>query len=226
MGYMGDTTVFAEKEGFWKYVGYESWKPENILTDIGKTWIMRRIVYKPYPCCRMFQTELDCVLKIVEENKLKPEEIQSIIIYGHPTLEAPAFTNRELTNIVDIQFNPAYIIAMAVNGVPRGVEWQDMETARSPRIFEFAKKVSFKAYPEFGKKQMSAAEIVERNRTFREEKPFAEVTKLTEKDLIDKYKHNASGILSHQKIDNSIDTILNLEKVKNIRDMVTQIVTG
>jgi len=225
MGYMGDTTVFDAQEGFWKYVGYESWKPDNILADLGKNWVMRRIVYKAYPCCRMFQTELDCVLKIVEENKLKPEEIQSITIYGHPTLEAPAFTNRELTNIVDIQFNPAYIIAMAVNGVPKGVEWQDLELAKSPRIFEFAKKVNYKAYPEFGKKQMSCAEIVTRNQTFREEKSFADVTKLTEKDLVDKYKHNASEILSDQKIDNSIDIILNLEKVNNVHDLVKQITT-
>lgn len=223
MGYMGDTTIFDAQEGFWKYVGYESWKPDNILVDIGKTWVMRRIVYKFYPCCRMFQTELDCVLKIVEENKLKADEIESITIYGHPTLEAPAFTNRELTNIVDIQFNPAYVIAMAVNGIPKGVEWQDLELAKSPRIFEFAKKVNYRAYPEFGKKQMSCAEIVARNQTYREEKPFANVTKLTEKELVDKYKHNASGILSRQEIDSSIDTILNLEKVSNVRDFVKNV---
>ncbi len=115
---------------------------------------------------------------------------------------------------------------MAVNGITKGVEWQDLEMVKSPRILEFAKKISYQAYPEFGQKQISVAEIVARNHIFREEKPFAEVTKLTEADLIDKYRHNASGILSRQKIDNSIDTILNLGKVKNIRDLITQIVTG
>ncbi|MFP3975034.1 MAG: MmgE/PrpD family protein [Dehalococcoidia bacterium] len=225
MGYMGDTTVFDDKEGFWKYAGYEAWNPENILKDIGSTWIMQRINYKPYPCCRMFQSELDCVLKIVEENKLNPEEIEAVNIYGHPALEAPLFTNREITNIVDIQFNASYIIAMAVNGVTKGVEWQDLETARSPLILAFAEKVSCQSYPEYGQKQMSIVEVVARNHVFREEKPFSELTKLTEKDVIEKYRHNASGILSHDKIEDSINTILELEKVNNIRNLVSQ-VTG
>jgi 2-methylcitrate dehydratase PrpD len=220
MGYMGDPTIFDAEEGFWKYIGYEEWNPENITNEIGKTWIFSRIGYKFYPCCRMFQTELDCFLKIMADNNLSPDEIESVKIFGHPTLETPAFTNRELTNIVDIQFGPSYIFSMAANGISKGVEWQDMYTARSSKIFNFARKVSYQGAADFGKNRISRVEVTAGNKVFREEKPFADVTKLTEQDLIAKYEHNASRILTRDQIDNSINIILDLDKVRDISVLI------
>jgi len=80
MGYMGDTTVFDEKEGFWKYTGYEAWNPENILKDIGSTWIMQRINYKPYPCCRMTHSAIDGALELRSSIRNPFNEIESIQI--------------------------------------------------------------------------------------------------------------------------------------------------
>jgi 2-methylcitrate dehydratase PrpD len=220
MGYMGDPTIFDAKEGFWKYIGYESWNPDSITNEISKTWIFNKITYKCYPCCRMFQTELDCFLKILADNKLSPDEIESVRVFGHPTLDTPAFTNRELTNISDIQFGPAYIFSMAANGIPRGVEWQDMEIARSSKITNFARKVTYMGAKDFGKKQISRAEVAARNNLYIEEKPFADVTKPTEKDLLEKYRHNASRILTEAQIDNSINMIMEIDKVKDISALI------
>jgi 2-methylcitrate dehydratase PrpD len=171
----------------------------------------------------MFQTELDCFLKIIDQYKLKPEEIESVKIMGHPTLDAPCFTNHEITNIADIQFGAAYIFAMAANGVTKGVEWQDLETARSPRIQEFSRKVSFGAYPEYGQTQICKVEVVARNQTFKDEKPYAELHKLTDEELLEKFRHNASRILTQNKIDKALDILQNLEKVQDISELVSQI---
>jgi 2-methylcitrate dehydratase PrpD len=224
MGYMGDTTVFDTEHGFWKFVGYGGWNPDEMLKGIGKTWnYFTKITFKPYPCCRMFQTELDCFIKIIQENNLKPAEIESVKILGHPTLEAPCFTNREITNIADIQFGPAYIFAMAANDVPKGVEWQDLETAACSRIQEFAKKVSFMGHSEFLKKQMSVVEVVSKGQVFKEEKIFSQLHELSNEELLQKFRHNASRILTENKIEKSIETILELEKVGNISEMTSLI---
>jgi 2-methylcitrate dehydratase PrpD len=224
MGYLGDTSVLDDKEGFWKLAGYDRWHPDNILKDIGKTWVISDgIVVKPYPCCRMFQTELDCFLKIIEDNGLKPEDIESVRIFGHPTLDVPCFTNPELVSIADVQFSPAYIFAMAASGVPRGVEWQDLEKVRSPEIQDFAKKVSFQGNPEFVKNQTSIVEVTARGREFKEQKLFNELYKLTTEELIGKYRHNASRILTQEKIERSIDYVMELEKLRNIKELMHQL---
>ena len=139
MGAVGDTTVFDAEQGFWKFVGYtEGWYPERILNGIGEEWtFFNSLMFKPFPSCRMFQTETEIFLDLMKHNRLKAEDIVTVKLYGHPTLLAPAFTSRELNSIVDINFSPAYTFAMAAHGVPCGVDWQDMELARSPKNFGF-----------------------------------------------------------------------------------------
>ena len=144
-------------------------------------------------------------------------------IFGHPTLEAPAFTNRELNSVVDIQFGPAYIFAMAAHDIPKGVDWQDLELARSPKIHGFADKVTYQAHPEFGTKMTSMVEVNARGTTFREEKKFIDVHQPTSEELIAKFRHNAARILTEPQINNAVDTILGLEQVDNISELMKQI---
>jgi 2-methylcitrate dehydratase PrpD len=222
MGYTGDTTVLDDQEGFWKFVGYSEWHPESILKNLGRDWV-NGIIFKPYPCCRMFQTELDCFLKIIKENQLRPEEIEHVTIMGHPTLDAPCFTNREINSISDIQFGPAYIFSMAVNNIPKGVEWQDLDLARSPAISGFSEKVSFGGYPEYGKTLVSKVEVLAREQIFREEKPASNLHRLSKEELLDKYRHNSSSILTVEKTEESIKLILELENVEDISRLIEAI---
>ena len=224
MGYLGDTTVFDAKEGFWKFIGYAGWRPEKMLEDLGKSWnYFNKILFKPYPSCRQFQTELQIFLDIMGKNKLRAEEIESVKVFGHPTLLEPAFTNRELNSVVDIQFGPAYTFAMAAHGIPKGADWQDMEMARSPGIDEFSKKVAYTVNPEFGQKQVSLVEVVARGRTFKGEAPFSALHELTGEELVEKYRHNASKILTQDKIEGSVKALLELENVKNISELISQV---
>ena len=223
-GFIGDTTIFDPEEGFWKLAGYESWDGSNILPGLGKDWtFFNKIIYKPYPCCRMFQTELDCFLKILDEKEIGAGEIEHVSILGHPTLEAPAFTNRELKSIVDIQFNPAYTFAMAASRVPKGVDWQDLEIAASPEIQALVKKIDYRTYPEYVAKQMSIVEVKARGKVFREEKKFTELNDLTEDELFAKFRHNAIRILTRDKIENTINSLLGLEKIKNINELTAHV---
>jgi 2-methylcitrate dehydratase PrpD len=223
-GFIGDTTIFDAEQGFWKFVGYETWNNEKILEGLGKEWaFFNKIIYKPYPSCRMFQTELDCFLKIINENHINPEEIESVLVLGHPTLEAPAFTNREVKSIVDVQFGPAYTFAMAAHRVPIGVEWQDLERVKSPEIKAFAEKITYRTYPEFLAKRMSIVEVKARGKIFKEEKEFVNLHELTEADLFTKFRHNASRILTDNKIEKAIKAMMELEKVKDVNEFTAYI---
>jgi 2-methylcitrate dehydratase PrpD len=223
-GFIGDTTIFDPVEGFWKLAGYETWDSKNILNGLGQDWnFFDKIIYKPYPSCRMFQTEMDCFLKIIDEHKISSKEIEHISILGHPTLEAPAFTNRELKSIVDIQFSPAYTFAMAVHKVPKGVDWQDLETSSQPEIQKLVKKIEYHSYPEYVQKQLSIVEVNARGKVFREEKKFTELHELTEEELFAKYRHNAVGILTQDKIEKSIEVLMKLDEIKHIKELTANI---
>ena len=142
---------------------------------------------------------------------------------GHPTLEAPAFTNRELLSIADIQFGPAIVFAMAAHRVPVGVEWQDMAKAMSPEIQALAGRITYGTYPDFMAKQMSIVEVKASGKVFREEKKFTELHVMAESDLLAKFRHNASSALKPQKIEKAVNALMKLDDLKNINELTATV---
>ncbi|MFC1862560.1 MmgE/PrpD family protein [Thermodesulfobacteriota bacterium] len=237
MGYMGDTTVFDGDYGFFTFCGYEGdINLEAITEDIGKEWMFPIIIYKPYPCCRMLHGGIDCLYKIINEHNIKPEEIESIEVLGHPTIELPCFIHKEVENVVDAQFNAAYVFSVVANGIKIGPEWQDRATMRDPKIMEFMNKVKFQGHPDFvsliqrdGTVQIYTVDVVARGTTFHEETLHPSGVVGTEGAMSDtglenKFRHNASRILTQRKIDAAVKAILNMEQLENIRELIQEII--
>jgi 2-methylcitrate dehydratase PrpD len=231
MGFMGDTNVFDPEHGFWKFCGYEEGYPNNKITEgIGKTWNFIKANYKQYPCCFHTHAPLDCFFSIINQDNLQPQDIESVKVLGHPNFDAPVFRNRKLTSIVDIQFGVPYVFSLAAHRVRIGAEWQDWDTVTDPKILEFAKKVSYQGHPEFGEKQSAVVEVVAKGKTFREEKEYALTRgsagtefQLTYEELEAKYRHNASRILTEDKIEGSVRSLLELETLENVSALMEQV---
>ncbi len=230
MGYIGDSTVFEPPEqGFWKFAGYESWDPGKPREGLGRDWVFTRVNFKPYPCCRVLHPALEVLLEVMKQNSLKAEEIEHIRGYLPKTVEAPLFQNRELNSIVDFQFGLPYVLAVNAYGLRVGVEWQDMDTLRSPEIQAFASKVEVIVHPETAvKPQLTTLEISARGKTFKGEKTLPKGVAeggaaMTDKELEDKYRHNAQRVLTLDQIENSVDSLLKLEGVKKVSSLMAQL---
>ena len=78
-------------------------------------------------------------------------------------------------------------------------------------------------HPDFLKNQMSVVEVVSRGQVFKEEKKLSQLHELSFEELLQKFRHNASRILTENKIEKSIEKILELEKVGNISEMTSLI---
>ena len=236
MGYMGDTTVFDGEYGFFNFCGYEGEVDLKAITrDIGKKWNFLRITYKPYPCCRMLHGGIDCLYKVIGENNIKPEEIESIEVMGHPTIELPCFKHKEVENVVDAQFNAAYVFSVVANGVSVGPEWQDYATMHDPKIRKFMNKIKFRGHPDFVTKvqkdmsvQIYTVDVIARGKKFHEETLHPSGTVGTEGAMSDgalesKFRHNAARILTQVKINSAMKALLNLEKVEKVSELMKEI---
>jgi 2-methylcitrate dehydratase PrpD len=235
MGYMGDTTVLDAENGPWKFLNFEDWNSARVTEGIGKTWEFTRVNYKPYPCCRMLHSQVDCMFELINKHQLKPEEITSVKAWGHPVYGYPLFTNHELNSVVDIQFGLHYILGMVANKVEVGIEWQDLETARSPKIASFAKKVACQAHPRFMETRskdptchIGKVEVVANGKTYIEEHLHSKGTpgtpmELTDDEIIFKFRHNASRKLTQGKIDKAIKMCLSLEATPEVSQLVSAI---
>ena len=229
MGYMGDTSLLDAEHGFWKFVGYESWHPEKMMEGLGETWQFTRVNYKPYPCCRVLHPALECLQSIMDKNNLRPDDIERINAFLPRTVEATCFTNRELTNVVDFQFGLPYVLAVVAHRIKVGMEWQDFDTLREPRIQDFARKVNLQVHPDTEKEpQLTTIEVIAGGKKFKEEKRMprgaaGDGLAMADAELLEKFKHNASRILTQDKIDGAVKSLLKLEAVKDVTELMEQV---
>ncbi|MDE3074286.1 MAG: MmgE/PrpD family protein, partial [Chloroflexota bacterium] len=234
MGYTGDVTVLDDPErGFCNYVGYKHWYPEEVTPKLGRAWCFNvRLHYKPYPCCGAFHCGLDCFLDAVQQNRLAIEEIDAVRVFAGPDTRSPFAAHREIQGLSGAQFNPYYNVAVAAHGTPRGVEWADPGTLASPSIARFMDKVSWQGHPNYLDQlekdpltNLARAEVEARGKTFTVERRHRRGTagteaQRTDEEIIDKFKHNALRALTREQIDRAVDTLMNLESVDGIAQLM------
>ncbi len=235
MGYVGDLDVFNPEHGYWKFVGYGAWKPENITNGLGKQWSFDAglVTYKPHICCRIYQAAMDAFYDIIEKNNLTADDIKSVkVIRPIGPDWTGLFRNTEIGNIVDAQFSIPYNISCAAHRVKAGVEWQDIDTMRDPKILGFMKKVSVTG-PEAFTSHVGTQriEVEAKGKTFAVERNLARGglissagnEQLTDEELEKKFRHNAARILSEAQINRAVDTLWNLERVKDVKELIKEI---
>jgi 2-methylcitrate dehydratase PrpD len=233
MGHSGDTSVFEGEYGFWRFYGSNKWEPERILEGLGSTWRLLSIRYKCYPCCGGLQTALDCFSSIVAENNLVAEEIEAVEAYLEGFCDEPMFRSTRLDTEADAQFSAAYLFGVAVHRVPIGPAWYGQATMGDPKVLGFMKKVKSRPHPDYAAAirrdpttTLSKVEVRARGRVFSEERthhkgsPALETTRMSDADLVAKFRVNASEVLTRDKIDRLIERIMSLEMTEDVSQLM------
>ena len=234
MGYTGDLNQLDDAEnGFWYFTGYLDWYPKHITEDLGKNWLYTyRMQYKPYPCCSVWHNLLDCFYQIIEENKLSPEEIESVKAYAMVPMDHPLYGNPALNEIADAQFNARYMFAAAAHRIKIGIDWLDPQTMKNPSILRFMDKVTWEEYHTPSSRNPSVVpariEVLARGQKFSLEKdhPHGRVgteSAMTQDELLSKFRHNALGVLAPSRIEKAARKFINLENLDNVQLLMAEL---
>jgi 2-methylcitrate dehydratase PrpD len=164
-----------------------------------------------------------------------PGEIERIKIQTHPTVTRALHMTKEITDHVAAQFSMPYAITAAVHRVALA-EWQNPDKIKDSNILKFMEKVFIEGHPKFFEVQaiepgsnMTMVEVAVKGRTFKEEGRFPrgfshrESVKMTDEDLIKKFRANVSKGLPQNKMEKAVTVIMGLEKSENISEMVEQV---
>src|SRR5205814_10147267 len=78
-GFDGPRTVLEGTHGFYKAFA-PSVKPdvEPLRRDLGRTWLMEQIAFKPYACGTMTQPFVDCAIELAEQGA-RADDIAEIV---------------------------------------------------------------------------------------------------------------------------------------------------
>jgi 2-methylcitrate dehydratase PrpD len=175
LGHTGDIQVLDDGEhGYRRLIGSERWAPERITPGLGQDWYFPlEQSYKPYPHCRILHAPLDVLTRILEDNDIRPNEIESIKAWVEAWVMKPLWINRDVKHVTEAQFSIAHGLAVGAHRIPVGKAWQSPEVVFDPSVIALMDKVEYIDAPEYAGKLASNAaarpariEVRARGKTF------------------------------------------------------------
>ena len=242
-GYIGDPSILDGPRGIMALLGALEFDDDTFVAELGERWYIMDAGFKPYPTCRWFHNGIGLLEGILNEHNLKPEDIEKIVVNTHPLgITLPTYvaadkwaesTNRDLWFS---QFSFSYALACTVYRITPGPEWAKEETLNNPIIAEMTGKIVHGEHPDavrmaetwtghpgklFSQPPVSI-EVLSRKGIFTAESTdipgdsWNPRVKLTDAEIISKFKNNASYVVNDAQINKIIDRVEKLDKIEKI----------
>jgi 2-methylcitrate dehydratase PrpD len=141
-------------DGPWGYFAVQGGgvSTEKISQGFGKTWTIVEpgVSIKPYPCGVLTHPTIDLMLKLVSENNLKPDDIESVKVYAGSNILNP-IRYPIATNHLQAKFSlPAALAMIALARKAGKTEFSDAFVASAP-MQAMQKRITTELDPEIEK---------------------------------------------------------------------------
>lgn len=236
LGHSGDCQILDDREyGFPQFIGTKRWEPAPITDELGTAWRFTPYQsFKPYPHCRVMHAIFDELIDIVEDNDLRPDEIESIDAWGESFVMQPTWTNETIRDARDAEFSMTHGLAMAASRVAPGRDWLTDDAVHNPAVLALMARSAFHPHPDHAAalaadpaSRRSRVEVRARGQVWSGERnypkgsPSAEAwSYMTDDELIAKFRHNVEGVLADADGDALIDSVFHLEDVDDVSELL------
>jgi 2-methylcitrate dehydratase PrpD len=235
LGHRGNVQMLDDYEfGYPSLVGSKRWEIAELTTGLGTDWRFPTATsFKPYPQTRTSHAGLDTVIQVITDNDIKVDEIESIVVYGEGwSADVPVYVNRVIDKPYDAQFSFAHGVATAAHRILPGKDWQDPDVVFSDSVLGLMPKVEWRGHPNWGAAvngdplaRPARAEVLARGETFVGERSYPKgstspdpSTYTTTEELVAKFRHSASGVLSPAATDALVEAVADLENVADLTE--------
>ena len=195
---------------------------DKVVGTLGKTWDIENLAQKYHASCHATHSAIEAVLSIVEKERLTPDEIMSITIHTSQLCLDAAGRMAPKTGL-EGKFSIPYCVANAILRDNTGMQAFTDEKVNNPEVKVFMKKITV-----FLDKGIEAleAKVTVKAIGEKEYSVFSDILEQipafeTKRSKIkDKFRDLCGPILGERKTEDILDSILSLEKVDNIGDLV------
>ena len=230
-GFTGPVNIFEGETGFWRMIGSDRFFPERLTKDLGKKYRILDVSFKPYPCGRYMHSSIDAVLKAVQTNVVDVKKIRSIAIKTHPFV-ANFLSRRNPKSYIHGTFSLPMIVGQEILKVPYGFEEQFRKNIRNREVLKYMQRVKVAAWvPEETngeEKEYYPAEATLRTDqgAFSARVDYALGSRknpVTMDQTKEKFLRITEGTLGKAKSRRVLEKLENLEKARNIRAEITDL---
>jgi len=230
VGYVGPTTIFEGPHGF--LTGYTpTASPERLTDGLGEGFKLLETNIKVHACCRYMHGPIDCVLRLVSDYDVQPEQIESIscvVLTGGRALVADPITDKQNpTNTVDAQFSMPFGAAVAAVKRTAGLDAFSQAVVDDPSVRALLPKITCESDSEIDAAAPARwpARVVMRladGRELRHEIPDprgSESEPLGWNDLAGKFNELTAPIMTDARREAIVDSVSKLQTADSVRPL-------
>lgn len=237
-GHRGDLHMLDDAEyGFARIIGSTRWAKENITKDIMSHWgFVGQSSFKAYPHCHVMHALFGAQDTILEEEDIKPAEIDKIKIWIEGFCDRPLWTSTDIRHTADAQFSMRHGMALAAHRIPPGKQWQTAETVYDPSILALMEKVEYEIHPDYVKLLLENAgsrparvEIHARGQVYVKERRYPKGMRspepssfMTNAELEAKFLYNCEDVMSFTQAGAAAKAIMSLEKQPDVSVLIAK----
>ena len=232
-GYTGPTTILEGEDGFIRAYSYKDiWDLNKITGLFGKKWEMSDTSIKVHACCRFSAPLADCALDLYKQG-VQAEDVEEILAkvnkYSIKVLCVPEEKKFSPQTVVDAQFSLPYAIAVGICKGRETIKEYTEEAIKDPDVLKLAAKVKWELDPEAEAvyPRYYPCTVIVKMKDGREYTSHVDYPKgdpenpVSLREVEEKFRFMAGTKLEKAKIEQIIETVLNLEKQENMDKLVS-----
>ena len=226
-GFTGAETILEGERGFLKAYS-DRLDPEKLLEGLG-TQFPIFVEYKPYACARPIHNAIDCALAIRREHRIDPAHISGITVFRHPRWAQYHAIKRPRT-YHEAQVSLPYAVAVSFVEGDAFLGQFSEEKLRDPRIQELSEMVQILTIDGLPRDVSCRMEVLLKDGstyTSQVDYPKGSIQNpMTPDERRAKFNKLSTGILDEEKQKSVEEKVIELEKMKDISELLELVVGG
>ena len=196
------------------------YKAQRLTQDLGKQWMFETAYFKPYCCVGIIAAAIDGFRKIVTENCLAADDIESVVV-GYPKGYDLHAGGTSPHDILGMQFSTSYSLALTLLKGGNTPREYTAEALTDPAVREFADRVSVKEDAELtsGYEGRLPARVVVGSRAGRRSEELVINARgspgapLTSDQVDDKFRSQVAAVLGDARCDKLLRTLRTIDEL-------------
>jgi 2-methylcitrate dehydratase PrpD len=200
------------------------------LTDqLGERFETLNAGFKPYPCCGSNHTSIDALRKILREHpEVDAENVKKVRIRTTRATKLHVGWPYEPKSLTTAQMNLSYCVAVLLHDREFFVDQVTSKSIRRPDVVATTKKIEVLEDPQFdllgdeGRHGVDLEVQLGNGKSYREKVLHAkgsDKSPMTRDEVLRKFRLLASPVLSRPRVAKLEETLVNLEKLDDAREI-------
>jgi 2-methylcitrate dehydratase PrpD len=214
--------IIEGPKGFAEALGNDDTRLDLMVKGLGEKYEILNNTFKPYAACLLTHPTIDGVIGLRNQYSLIPEDIQEISCDVARFCLDAAGQSRPTTGLAG-KFSLSYCAALALAEGAAGEDLFTDEKVQDPKMIALRRKVNARVIPRLKDTEARVTIITKGGEKYSAyvDKPKGDPRNPpTDQEMERKFRSLAALILPQKKIDALVKMIWNLEKVKNLRQLI------